>query len=156
MLTRSHKDIALMVEVDLEDVSNFITATVEDKGIITWQMKLDQRRGAGKSSEAIKNPIEKPVPVDNIVAEAKKLSFEKREQKRANLAERMNVERQRVNNRRQPQYKTKVVDYSKMVTIRIDRTTTIYAHPGEEEKTKKNFLKFYKRPIDRFEHTSKD
>ena len=55
------------------------------------------------------------------------------------------VERELVKNREHARrkYKTLVVDYTKMVTVKIDSKTYIYAKPGEEEKTKRLFLQNY-------------
>lgn len=74
-----------------------------------------------------------------------------RDQDILNQAERSRVERERHRkydeNRRT--YKTRNINYGQLVTVRIDHTTTIYARPGEEETTKKEFLKQYKRPLDK-------
>ena len=48
--------------------------------------------------------------------------------------------------RRPSMYKTREVDYSKLVTVRIDNKTFIYAKPGREAATKKAFLKHYGLP----------
>ncbi|MBK7885158.1 MAG: hypothetical protein IPJ81_16245 [Chitinophagaceae bacterium] len=55
------------------------------------------------------------------------------------------MDEERKRSRRPPTYKSKEVDYSQLITVRIDAKTFIYAKPGDDiEKLKANFLKTYK------------
>lgn len=164
MLRKSHKDIVRLLDCDLVDLSFFISEHVADTDIITWQMKLDlnkpiKRVQPPKEKKVvirIPKPVKQPDPLEKERMEARKLAQLAKEQKSRDFNERMNIERQRAVRRREPQLKTKDHNFSAKVSVRIDRCTVILVKPGEEEKAKKEFMKFYKRPIDRFGHSGND
>lgn len=129
-----------MLECSVEDVCMFINTEVVNAKLISWQMKLDAKR-----------PVRK---VRAPSSELKRRQGEdlKKKIKTEAYRNKIQIEHDRKNVRRPSNYKTILIDYSKLVTVRIDKHTTIYAKPGEEEKTKARFLKHYSKPIDRFNH----
>lgn len=150
MLNKSCKDIAGLLDLDVEAVNEYVTSVTAGTGIITYQARIDEKKATRSKANAMRIP--KP-PKEKKVKVKKQTVVkvdDRKEQKRRNKEEADMIEGRRKLNLRESrrQYKTIDVDYSKMVTIRIDRTTIIYSKPGEEEATKTKFLKHYKRPID--------
>lgn len=104
-------------------------------------------------------PIEKLKPVKKISIkqqqkiDAEKLTFKKKleERKAKNLIEKKVLDNRNFNRRK---YKTKAVDYSQLVTIRINAKTIIYSKPGEEAETKANFLKNYTKSLSQKDQNS--
>lgn len=145
---KSVKYIAMVLDSNVEAVSAFIDEKIKGTDTITYQMKID----ANKKNPVVKAVREKKVPVKKVnqLAETKKqLQLEEREKKRKNSIEKAIVEAARSNSRRQPVYKTKKVDYSQLITVKIDHKTTIYAKPGENiEEVKRRYFKNYgKSPL---------
>jgi len=147
MLSKSHKEIAALLDKPVEDIAAIIAKITAGTGIITLQMKKD-------SVKKVRPEKVKPISIRKVAV--KKPNVEKarteslKEQVRRNREERQMIERQRDSDKRQMngQYKTKKVDYSNKVMLRIDRTTYIYAERGKEEETKNEYLKLYRRPLD--------
>lgn len=143
-MQKSASDIARLLDYDIADVTAFINSAVEGSEIVTCQMKLDARKKA-RPSKAAPGKRRKPEQVRR--AEEKNREYLISEQKRLNKLEKENIEQSRRKaswESRRPLYKTKVVDYSKLITVRINRKTVIYAKPGEDiEKLKKSFRKNY-------------
>ena len=100
-----------------------------------------------KLPKPLKPPIEKKISAkrkEKIIAE--KIALKKRQEERSvkNVIEKKIVDNRNFNKRK---YKTKIVDYSQLITIRINPKTVIYSKPGEEEITKANFLKNYTKSL---------
>jgi hypothetical protein len=155
MLRKSYKEIARMLDCDIEQLAFYIIEEVEGMDVITWQMKLDEKKAKAPKKPTLLRPVK--VVKQKELSDTQKLKIEQRKEedlkkqiKLAAYKNRMSNENESKYRRRPPNYKTIPVDYTKLVTIRIDKSTTIYSIPGEEEKTKTRFLKHYSKPIDRF------
>ncbi len=154
MLSRSHKDIAAFLERPVAEISEIAAELNPENKISTYQDRLNERKATYIRPVRIK--VVKPAGAKMLKADRLKIEREEKlEQKRRNQAERLNIEAQRRNAKRAPSFKMKEVDYSKMVTVRIDRTTFIYAEPGHEQEAKQRFLKTYVRPIHQDFHLKK-
>jgi hypothetical protein len=144
MLSKSFKDIASMLERDVNEIREAVEE-LKNPGAVTFQEKLDAKR-------KVKAP--RPPRVKVKSAREKKKEEEKLRKEREREIKRKNLDYERSRARassREPKYETKAVDYSQLRSIKIDRTTTIYAKPGEDiETVKANFLKTYQKPIDRY------
>jgi len=140
MLTTSYKDIASLLDCSKLDVAEIVDRLTRGTDIITWQAKLNQKKaeqmkaaGPKKMTPAVKARIEK----------------EKDKQlKKQVTAQRNNFERNKANTRREFQYKTKHVDFTKMVSVRVDEKTQILVPAGTDpEATKAKYLKNNKNKI---------
>lgn len=151
MLRKPYKEISDMLECGIEDVSAFINTEMRATGLVSWQAKLEQKKLL-KSPKVKKASTKKEIKVKVLPSSKSKTEQDKAIKIEAYKKSREIQIQQQNNRRRPPNYKTIEVDYTKLVTIRIDRTTTIYSKPGQEEETKKRFLKHYQKPIDRYDH----
>jgi hypothetical protein len=156
MLTKSAKYIAVILEMDTAEIKVLLAALANTAGIISYQQKLDDKLAAKKAATISKTRTKRIRDQRQGAAtiEQKKLQREndRLRKEQLKLAIRRDKESKRVSlypARRPPNYKTIVVDYTKLVTVRIDRQTMIYSQPGEETATKKKFLEKYVKPIDR-------
>jgi len=149
MLTKSVKHISRVVDSDAGSVAAFIRSVISGTDLITEQMKLDAKKPMKKAIA----PKEKTVTQSQLAArkkrdEAQKLQEEIKKQKKQNLYDRLQQENEKKNKRRPPAYKTRHVDYSQLITVKIDRKTTIYANPGDNiEMVKRRFLKNYQNSL---------
>lgn len=138
MLRKSHKSIAELLDVDVADIAQFIKSITEGTETITLQMEIDSKKKPKKQKAAPKQRQPSKAKI-----EAEKLKKERM----AILHQKNAIERSRHEERkrsRQPAFKTKQVDYSKLITVRIDRKTTIYAKPGEDiAELKAKYLENY-------------
>lgn len=133
MLQKSAKEISKLLDCKTQDVLDFMKIAVHGTNIVTCQMKLDAKR-------PLKKPVKKKQK-DNSKLQLKKLVEERKKEK----VKRLQMDEERKRSRRPPTYKSKEVDYSQLITVRIDAKTFIYAKPGDDiEKLKANFLKTYK------------
>lgn len=140
MLTQSHKQIAQLLDCSEDEIAEAVKE-VNKEMLVTFQDKINAKRKGKK------------------VVKKEKLQEEKfKEQVLKNKAERIRVERHRAlekGHRHEERFATRRHDYSKMKMIRIDRMTYIYAPHGEEEKTKEEYLKLYKSPLEKIEPVDK-
>lgn len=158
MLNKSAKDIGQVLDMDPADIKKQIASLSEAAGVISYQQKLDEKM-AIKKAATLNKPRLPRVRIQKKSAAKIKSSNEKRLEKENErlrreqiklAAKREKMRQSAITNpgRRPPAYKTAIVDYTKLVTVKIDRTTSIYAKPGEEEATKARFLKTFIKPID--------
>ena len=125
MLTRSHFAIADMLDLDQQQVADYIKSITADTGIVTFQMKIDKRKKAQPNR-------------------AKK---EKPQKEKSLMAQRRLVQKQPVitlPKRQESIYKTQNVNYGTKVLVKIDRKTSIYINKGEDrqaaiDRFKKNY-----------------
>jgi len=147
MASKSAKDIARMVDSNAGDVAAFIKTAVDGTSILTYQMRLDAKKMAkpAKSAKPAKKKSKKLSDAALLkIEQAKKEKEQNYKIKMASHKEALAARDAKAYQRRPPSYKTIVVDYTKLQTVRIDRKTVIYAKPGENiEALKKRFLKNY-------------
>jgi membrane protein involved in colicin uptake len=135
MLRKSHKEIAWILDVDVTDIAQFIESITIGTDIVTLQMQRD------RSKKPAKPKSQRQPSKSKILAEQRK------KEKAIELKHRNEIEKQRHEQRsraRQPAFKTKQVDYSQLISVKIDRKTTIYAKPGEDvSELKAKFIEKY-------------
>lgn len=139
MLQKSAKEISRLLDCKTQDVADFIKNAVHGTNIVTHQMKIEAKHPAKKT-------VEKRQTISRAKIKKQEAALQIRiTEEKIKLKSRRQVEDDR--KRRQPSmYKSKNVDYSKLITIKIDAKTYIYANPGDNiEKVKSNFLKTYKK-----------
>lgn len=140
MLTKSYKQIGQLLDCSEDEIAEAVKE-VNKEMLVTFQDKINAKRKVTK------------------VVKKEKLQEERfKEQVLKNKAERIRVERHRQlekGHRNEERYQTRHRDYSKMRMIKIDRMTYIYAPHGEEEKTKEEYLKLYKSPLEKIEPVDK-
>ena len=143
MLSKSSKEIADLLGCSAEDVNAFVAADIKGKTIITKQMMIDARQKAKKP--VIKKAKEpKPVNLKKAKVNIQNEFNEAKEQKIKNLNEKMQHERNAALSKRK--YKTREVDYSQRLTVKINSKTFIYAEPGETaDQARARFNKNYGR-----------
>ena len=128
----------------MSNLNGLLNTMVPDTVFLNFEKKITASTPARiKHSKAVAKRIRKKKPVQ-IVADsvlAKRLL----DAKNARNANEKRIVESRSYNRRK--YKTKVVDYCELVTIRINAKTIIYSKPGEEAITKANFLKNYSKSL---------
>lgn len=134
--TRSFAEIADVIDQPLEDVLQYASAFAKDKDILTKQQHLDEQNALKE-----KRNIERIAAKEKITSDAaRKKDFEKLQKKN-----RLAREQELINNRkrsREPLFKTKIVDHSQMISVRIDSKTIIQVPKGSDIKlVKENYLK---------------
>lgn len=128
MISKSNSEIALLIDADVHDVAAFISG-ITTIGVATRQMKIDKKKSLHKPKPA-------KTPRVKVSSEAKRRELEAKKLRKEQQDEKNKIEGERYATRkasREPKYKTKVVDYSTMKTIRIDSKTLIYIKAGEDE-----------------------
>jgi len=134
MATKSHKEIAFMVDRNIEDVAAFIKKLCAETGLPARQQKLDDKRKHRPDKVSLKK-LEKK-------SEAALLN---REQKERNRQERRRInhekEKERIEN--EQRFETKKEDYSNKVMVKVDRNTYIYAERGKEQQARNEYLNRY-------------
>jgi hypothetical protein len=131
---KSYEDIAFLIDKTAEEVKVAALMISDSTGIIPYQRILDEKRKdrpvvAASRKPKVKKPKE-PVIISRVITTA-------------------------VTGTRRPaekKWKSKEVDYSKMVTVKIDRRTSVLARKDEdpEEVRRKFFLnqKNYKKEFE--------
>jgi hypothetical protein len=157
MLSKSHKEIAALLDLQVEEVYLYISQVVKDTGVVTRQMRQDLQHSKKASLPKAAKPIkEKPAKkVDSVNEIARQNMATQKPEKQQMEKLRKDQERERrgalaeKKYRRLPtKFKDLEVDYSKLNTIRIDRKTVIYCKPGQDpEAVKKRFLKNYSKVL---------
>ena len=130
ILSKSFKQIADLLGCTVEDIRVKVDEMQKENFVMTWQMKLDEKKVLKKTLKAsgIKSIREnKVVKID---------------QNKINNDEKRFIEKQRHEERRRSRstIPTRNIDYSKMVRVTIDKKTSIYCRPGEEVKAKNEFI----------------
>jgi hypothetical protein len=128
---KSYQDIAFFLDRSVDDVREFIGEWIKNRGIIPYQQVLDE-------SKPVKPPKEKKerAPRKNITA----IQREKKE-KVKRITSRVIVPDKRPAMNKRGVYRTRVVDYSQMQTVKIDEKTYIYIKLGEDPaQAKKKYL----------------
>jgi LytS/YehU family sensor histidine kinase len=145
MLSKSYKEIAFVLDFTYDQISAYVSSVTAGTDIITYQQRLDEKKSNGRRSESLTKT--KAIKVAKEKVADKKI----KEEREATNRHRVDHERNLENKRRESRQRlpTIQVDYTKKVMVRIDRTTFIYAFPGQEEQAKAAFLKQYRRPIDK-------
>jgi hypothetical protein len=128
---RSDEDIAMILEKPVQDVAAKIHELTG--GVGPYQAKLNKKKN---KVEKKKREHKKEVVVrqqKRSEGKAKK-EFESNKSKEIRkLIARQNAERQARNRERdKPLFKMNKVDYTKLIAVRIDYKTVIYAKPGED------------------------
>lgn len=136
MLSSSDKDISDLLERPVNVITDSIKELVSGTGIITHQQKLDAKKSL-RSAKLPKSPKPK-ILTDKARADQ---ADQKHKETLRDIRNKIAVEREHNNRRRESQFKTIEVDYAKLVMVKIDDRTNIYAKPGEEEKTRAEYLK---------------
>jgi hypothetical protein len=132
MLRKTHKQIADLLDSNVTDIAQFIQTLTTGTQIISKQMELDAHK---------KTKAPKPLSKHELIADQRKKD-KQAEQMRKNDIEKDRHEQRRRS--REPAFKTKQVDYSQMISVRIDRKTTIYAKPGEDiSELKAKFIELH-------------
>lgn len=132
----SFAEIADVIDRPLEEVLNYARDYTKDKDILTKQQQIDDHNILKE-----KKNIERVSTKQKLTSDAeRKKDFEKLQKKN-----RQAREREMVNNRkrsREPLFKTKIVDYSQTISVRIDAKTIIQVpHETDIKLVKENYLK---------------
>jgi hypothetical protein len=135
IMRKPYSDIAFLLSRPLEEVSAFINDHIKDRGIITHQQTIDQKKAERTHTEK-KPRAARP---------------RKKKEKDTKIISRLILQDQKVARakRFEPAFKTKKIDYSKMKTVRIDDKTIVYAeiHEDPEVVRKKYFSNKKVRPF---------
>lgn len=156
MLTKTDKDIAMMVELPVESVTRYIATVCEASGLFSYQMKMDLRKAARpvrekapripkpKTPKHGKSNAQRPAPKAKVQSEAQRRKEEDKKLKRKLQMQRATIEAERSHQRRaarEPMFKTKQVNWAAKVSVRIDAKTTILIDPGQNpEEARQNYL----------------
>ena len=119
---KSYADIAFLLDKSSAEVASFINAWLPGKGIISHQMLLDENKK--RRPPVVRKPREKKKK-DPIITSRIIQADQKQKRTRNGL----------------PIFKTKAVDLSQLVQVKINRKTWIYIKPGEDpEEARAKFL----------------
>ena len=136
----------------VKDLSGLLNTMLPATAFADFESRVTALKTVAKKIKVIKPPKEISAKKQQKIA-AEKIELRKKmeERKAKNLIEKKVVDNRNFNKRK---YKTKAVDYSQLVTIRINAKTFIYSKPGEEEITKANFLKNYNKSLSQKDQNS--
>jgi len=137
-LTKTHKQIAELVECDVADVADVINKTFEGvTGLQTYQEKVDKRN----ANKVLREPKPAAVKIrapakEKPVRPAQDTFLDDRKKERAAIAKQISQENEQRRSKRQaeqqPKHVSKKVDYSKMKLIPINSKTSIYVDPTKD------------------------
>jgi hypothetical protein len=135
---RSDEDIALMLERPVCEVSEKINELTG--GISPFQEKLLQKKKQQERREEI-------VRQKKQQQQAKK-DVEKKRTVSSRIIAHQTADRIQARKRRdEPKYVTKEIDLSKLVAVRIDHRTVVFAKPGEDpDKVREKYFSNQKLP----------
>ena len=141
MLTASIRDIAFILDRSEVEI-RLVMKELKEEDTITRQDIIDEN--------AVKRQkTAKPAKKVKVESQEQKLKRERLAERSAAHRQRMNMEEARRKEKlaaRLPAFKTKVVDYSIMRSVKIDRKTTIILKPGEDkEKAIAKYLAIHKK-----------
>lgn len=145
-LTKTHKQIADLLECEVDDVTDVIDRTFKGvQGLQTYQDKVNKRnekKAAMPKTVKIQKPekIKEQKPVKEIkpkVRQAKKVKaidpeLERRKierEKMAKITQQNNESKRARRERGEPKFATKKIDYSKMQLVKVDKKISIYVDP---------------------------
>ena len=114
MTRKSLSAIAYLIDLPVEELRPIAMMLAEKNGVVLYQQALDDKRQQtrlSKPSKPKKEKKKKPVVYSRIVTPDKANDHVRR------------IDRH---------YKTKEVDFSQMISVRIDYRTTVLAQPGED------------------------
>jgi hypothetical protein len=133
---KPYKEIAFLIDKTEPQLRQFLNTWLEGRSIVVYQQTLDlSRRYSAPAEKKVRAPKEK----------------KKKERK---IESRLLTSSAPPNRRRgEPHFKTKVVDYSKMVRVNIDDKTAIYIKPGQDPKIAKQL--FLQRLADKHHQNTK-
>ena len=136
----------------VKDLSGLLNTMLPATAFADFESRVTALKTVAKKIKVIKPPKEISAKKQQKIA-AEKIEFRKKLEARntRNAVEKKIADNKNFNRRK---YKTKVVDYSQLVTIRINAKTFIYSKPGEEEITKANFLKNYTKSLSQKDQNS--
>lgn len=120
-------EIATILNKPLDDVSDFVLALAKKEGLTLF----------GKESEKEKlTPAKKKPENKQAAVISRNLEVTQEQQRRKNNA---------------PQYKTRNVDYSQLICVRVNDKTTIYVSPGADiEAEKRRCLESLNKPKEEY------
>ena len=156
LVSCSYKQISETIGRSVQDISLIVNAEFATQRLVTKQQRIDVKAAARKEQRPVR-AAKKSLPPDQQKLQqqfvkkqkqdAEKLAAQTRKEERlANQRERAMVNHQRIqkNNLNSRAVKTKVVDYSSLVIVRIDAKTWIYAKPGDEEEARRKHMEYHK------------
>lgn len=121
------KEIAALLNKPVDDVSDFILALAKEEGLTLFGKEVEKE----KVTPAKVKPENKQAAIIS-----RKIELTQEQQRRKNNS---------------PQYKTKEVDYSKLICVRVNDKTIIYVKPGADiEAEKRRCLESLNKPKEEF------
>lgn len=140
MLKNSHKEISVVVGLDLSLIAAAITEMITGTAIVTRQMIIDQKK---LSQPKI---VRKAKPKSEKVIE--KVWKEQKEQKASNFQHQVEFERKKLTDAwlARRSFKTIPVDLKKLTGVKIDDKTTIFIKPEEDKE--EAIRKFYRNRLE--------
>lgn len=135
---KSDEEIALMLERPVHDVSAKIHELTG--GISPFQEKLQQKKKQQERREEIVRQKKQQQQAKKVVEKKRTVS--------SRIISHQTADRVQARKRRdEPQFKTKAVDYSQLVAVRIDHRTVVFAKPGEDpDKVREKYFANQKLP----------
>lgn len=134
---KSFADIAEIIDKPLNVATDYILQYLEGKNIETFQQKLTNKVEAKRKRQS-----------EEQDKKNRKKDYDTQQRKK-----RLSIDQEMINNRKrrnEPVFQTKVIDHSKMVSVRIDAKTIIQVPQGTDtNKAKENYLQRLKdsRPV---------
>jgi hypothetical protein len=113
---KPYSEIAFLLDRTVKEVKDFISVFFKDREIVLFQSLLDEKKKTRPSvirePRPSKGEKKKPRKISRIIQQENKAAFK--------------------NTRGGRVYFDRQVDYSKLITVRIDDKTFVYAQPGED------------------------
>lgn len=118
--TKTASSIAFLLDRSVDDVKWFLRSIAEDGGISTRQSQIEQKKAARPVKQKVPKPKKQKAP--KIISREVKFvpsafELQQRAKRTKEAADR---------------FQTKAVDYSQLITVKVDNRTHIYIKPGQD------------------------
>src|SRR5688500_3377573 len=115
---KKYQDIADLIDRPVEEVTELIEKMASQKNIVSYQQQFDNKvKEKKQKSDSIKR-----IRLKNVNADKEQRSKLIEKHKNQKILQQQEVARRK---RAEPLFQTRSVDYSQLITIRIDRRTII-------------------------------
>ena len=148
-LTKPVVTIARVMEISVEEIGAIVKEYCDKNNFTSYQERMQQRKALRPSKpKKVKKSKSAAIRKPKVETEAQRLAREKKEERaekariNANIQEKQRSQRE---SKRGPLFKTKEVDLSKLISVRLDDKTLVFVKPGTD--TTKIRIDYEKRQL---------
>ncbi len=135
-LTKPIVTIARIMERSTEEIEAVVKEYCDNSGLTSYQERLQQRKALRPSKpKKLKKSKSAGVRKPKVETDIQRLAREKKEERAEKARRNANIqEKQRSlrESKRGPLFKTKEVDLSQLISVRLDDKTLVFVKPGTD------------------------